>query len=371
MDKKILVVSDKKRNIPFREAILIYGVDIIDANKTDIQLSYYEVAVIDLMDKAEAKTVADLLRGMRKNIPIIFVHDIDQDMQGIDLFNIAGYGYTKRFVWKNSNTQKLYEAIQSMMFSNTAALQNEAAIILPVYNEEKRFDKVFKFLQKLKKIINEIGLNFSVYLVNDGSADRTKELIEKISEEENDILGVVSNTSIFSTKSLTMNTRKAGTYMEAIATIDADFFIFIDADNSFEIEDVIKMMNILADGYYEIVAGTKDMTATDRYLIRRMLSFAKRIMIKNYMPSGVYDSQTGFKGLRKNAVQSIYPFLRKEAGLAIDLEILYTAKLLNFRVLQLPVKCIDQAGSHVNIINDSIHFLKILFTLKKSHKKNH
>ena len=48
---------------------------------------------------------------------------------------------------------------------------------------------------------------------------------------------------------------------------------------------------------------------------------------------------------------------------------MYYAKKLNYRVLQLPVKCIDREGSHVDIIKDSISYIKNIFSIIKDGRK--
>ena len=86
------------------------------------------------------------------------------------------------------------------------------------------------------------------------------------------------------------------------------------------------------------------------------------------LPHGVYDSQTGLKAMKASAAKFIMPYLSNKRGLAIDLELMYYAKKLNYRVLQLPVKCIDREGSHVDIIKDSISYIKNIFSILNDSK---
>ena len=86
------------------------------------------------------------------------------------------------------------------------------------------------------------------------------------------------------------------------------------------------------------------------------------------LPKGVYDSQTGLKAIKASSAKFILPYLSRSRGLAIDLELMYYAKKLNFRVLQLPVKCIDRDGSHVDVIKDSLSYLKNIYLIIKDSK---
>ena len=62
-------------------------------------------------------------------------------------------------------------------------MKNEILIIMPVYNEEDMIEKVIDDWLSL-----EINLNFKILLVNDGSKDRSKEIIEKMSNNKKIIL---------------------------------------------------------------------------------------------------------------------------------------------------------------------------------------
>ena len=118
------------------------------------------------------------------------------------------------------------------------------------------------------------------------------------------------------------------------------------------------MINILHDGYWDMVIGTKDDTAEGRSLARRLMSFVKRVLTKPLLPEGVIDSQTGLKAFNSTAASHILPYLHESTGLAIDLEMVHIARKLNFRVLQIPVECIDREGSHIDVVRDSLRFLR-------------
>jgi len=63
------------------------------------------------------------------------------------------------------------------------------------------------------------------------------------------------------------------------------------------------------------------------------------------------------------AVKRMFPYLKEHLGLALDLQMMYIAKRLQLRVLQLPVKCIDRDGSHINVLKDSLRFLRSMIDI--------
>ena len=52
------------------------------------------------------------------------------------------------------------------------------SIIIPAYNEEQVIESV---LSNLKNYLNKKIINYEIIVINDGSTDRTKERINKIS----------------------------------------------------------------------------------------------------------------------------------------------------------------------------------------------
>jgi len=64
----------------------------------------------------------------------------------------------------------------------------DISIVVPLYNEEDVFDKL---IQRLTSVIDTTEFPCEVILVNDGSSDKTDELIQKICKEDTRFTGVL------------------------------------------------------------------------------------------------------------------------------------------------------------------------------------
>ena len=64
----------------------------------------------------------------------------------------------------------------------------DISIVVPLYNEEDVFDKL---IQRLTSVIDKTEFSCEVILVNDGSSDKTDELIQKICKEDTRFTGVL------------------------------------------------------------------------------------------------------------------------------------------------------------------------------------
>jgi len=368
MNNSVLIITDEDKGVDFSLLSSFYKLSLI--KKTDVSEALVlanKLVILDLKSPGELKTLLSKIRTMAPNKSILIIQAFDFKNNHDLLKNSIGFGQLRILNYRREYPEQLVENVNKLMHPEYPVGASDIAIIMPVYNEETRFINVLNFYEKITKLCEESFVNATVYFVNDGSKDRTQELIDQIIKKVNDDTQTISNIAFANAQQLQANTRKAGTYIEGIKSIRADILLFVDADDSFRIDDIAKMINIIREGYYELVVGTKDMTAENRPPLRKLMSFGKRQLTKTLLPEGVYDSQTGLKAMNAISANHILPHLNVTTGLAIDLEILNIAKKYRLRTLQIPVECIDQEGSHVDIIKDSISFIK---NIVKIHRRN-
>lgn len=360
--ENLLIISEKRYKINYNSILNIYNYDI---KRIDDEHDFknYDLLIVDISDHKKLSELINLAREKNEGIPILILSDYLNLFNHSILTKIDGIGMVKIFSITTGCEYKLLQKINSMLNPEYPSLIEEIAFILPVYNEEKRFKHVINFSKKLIKLIEMNLFNGKIYFINDGSSDGTVDLTKKLMEEIRKETNYIDDYGYIFIHDLKNNTKKAGTYIDGIRNISADLLILVDADDSFNPSDISRMINIINEGYYDIIIGTKDMTGENRPLVRKVLSFFKRLLTKGFLPKGVNDSQTGLKIIKAEAARYIFPYLDEKMEFAIDLEMMYLAKRFNFRVLQLPVKCIDREDSHVDIIRDSIHYLKSILKI--------
>ncbi len=340
---------------------------------TEVDISSFEhilAIVIDVNGLDKGLETINNCRQQDKHIPIIWLLDY-KDHLNIHhyLSQVNGVGRLKTMPYGDEKLGRIDDLIESLLNPNLPVKKETIAFVVPVYNEANRFNHVRNFVKKIYDMKTSDVNNMSLYFIDDGSSDKSTELITELInqyEAENDTAMVMQP---FTMRRLGKNTKKAGTYIEAFQVIDADIIIFADADDGYEFEDITRMLNLLNQGYYDMIIGTKDLLSENRPGIRRFVSACKRLLTKVLLPKGVTDSQTGLKVFRKEMLSYILPSLNTTYGLAIDLKILNSAKKNRLRVYEMPVRFIDRDLSHVEIVKDSIKFIvsiiKISFTTKK------
>ncbi len=154
-------------------------------------------------------------------------------------------------------------------------------MVIPCYNEEQVLPITSKmFLEELNDLIakEKISADSRILFVNDGSKDRTWELIKELASQDEHFIGISQSRNRGH-----QNTVLAG-LMEA--KDQADITISIDCDG----QDDIHAMEAMVDAYHdgaEIVYGVRSKRTTD--------SFFKR-----------FTAQSFYKVLNRMGVESVY-----------------------------------------------------------------
>ena len=117
------------------------------------------------------------------------------------------------------------------------------SVIIPVYNEEKCIERAYNVVHSLL-VKNNIESEF--IFVDDGSGDNTYEIINTLSLNEENIIGL----------HFSRNFGKEAAISAGLATSNGDCVVVIDCDLQHPPEKIIEMYRLWEDGY-EIVEGIK------------------------------------------------------------------------------------------------------------------
>lgn len=147
-------------------------------------------------------------------------------------------------------------------------------IVIPCYNEEKVLEETTKKLKiKLEKLISDkiISEKSRVMYVNDGSKDKTWEIIKDINKNEKLFTGI----------SLSRNRGHQNALLAGLMTAKkyADFVISMDAD----LQDDINAIDEMIEKYYEgneIVYGVRSARKKDTFFKRFTAESFYKIMSK-------------------------------------------------------------------------------------------
>lgn len=119
------------------------------------------------------------------------------------------------------------------------------SLIIPAYNEEKSLKNLFPRLEKIAK--SQEKYDFEFLFINDGSSDKTLEIIEKESEKDARISFI----------DFSRNFGKEIAVAAGIDHADGDAVVIIDADGQMPPEKIPEMLKWWEKGYDDVYARRK------------------------------------------------------------------------------------------------------------------
>ena len=187
----------------------------------------------------------------------------------------------------------------------------DISVVIPLYNEDESLPELHAWIER---VMNENGFTYEVIFVNDGSTDRSWEVIEQLSKESEHVKGIKFRRNYGKSPALYCGFKEA--QGDVVITMDADL-----QDSPDEIPELYRMIH--EDGY-DLVSGYKQKRydpLSKRIPTKLFNATARRISgIKN-----LHDFNCGLKAYRKEVVKNIevygemhryIPYLAKNAGFA-------------------------------------------------------
>ena len=218
------------------------------------------------------------------------------------------------------------------------------SVIIPAYNEEKRIIPVINnFLDSFSDI--------EIIIVNNGSMDNTTNLINRN----------YKNNKRIKLLDFKEKLGKGGAIIEGMKIAKGEFMGFSDADQAVMPEDFKKLIKYLK--FYDCAVGSRRVKGADiklkQSLKRRISSRIFNIIVNLIFNLKIKDTQCGAKVFRKNVIEKILPKL-KIKDFAFDIDLLYNAKLLGYKIKEVPVNWKHQEGSKFSLTNAPRMFLSLL-----------
>ncbi len=220
----------------------------------------------------------------------------------------------------------------------------ELSIVIPAHNEEGR---IFDCLEKVSGKFSWAEIIVS----EDGSSDRTVEIVESFRKESRN----GKNVRLLTSKK---KLGKGGGLIRGLLAARGKKIAFLDADCSVEPSEIRNLIDALDN--VDIAIGSRAMPGA-RILVqppisRRITGRAFNILVNLLFGLHCSDTQCGFKALTRNAVRKIIPRLVSR-GFETDVEILARAKRMGLGVVEVPVDWSYRGDSKVNVMRESVSML--------------
>jgi len=235
------------------------------------------------------------------------------------------------------------------------------SVVIPAYNEEER---IADSLYTVKDYLAEQDYRSEIIVVDDGSSDWTTEVVRTIDIygkeiKEQDVGTIMENVK---------NVGKGFSVARGMLKANGKFILFSDADLSTPIEEVEKFFEFL-EGDYDVVIGSRRLKESEvekKPFYRNIMTLVFNSVVGLFAIRGIKDTQCGFKAFRREPGQRI-AMLQKLYGFSFDVEQLYIAKKLGYKIKEVPVKWTHAEGSKVNPVKDAFRMLTDVMKIRLLH----
>jgi glycosyltransferase involved in cell wall biosynthesis len=166
----------------------------------------------------------------------------------------------------------------------------DISVVVPVLNEEESLPPLHK---RLTKVLAESGYSYEIIIVDDGSTDRSFEIVQELRSRD-DHLRVVR---------FRRNYGQTAAFVAGFDRAQGDVVITIDADLQNDPADIPALMAKIAEGY-DVVSGWR-VDRQDRFLDRRLPSIVANALIRWATGVNIHDYGCSLKAYRRDVLADV------------------------------------------------------------------
>jgi glycosyltransferase involved in cell wall biosynthesis len=230
------------------------------------------------------------------------------------------------------------------------------SIVIPAYNEENAI--LAGKLSQVKAWIKAQSYAVELIVVDDQSQDRTAELAQASADQVVRI----------------QHAGKAAAVIAGIRASQGEWVLFSDMDQATPIHEAGHMLAVLQQGW-DIASGSRGIVRRGAPPWRYLLSWGQVVLKGVLLGLNMTDTQCGFKAFTRTAALDVIDHLVVYAperlgslnGPSVtsgfDVEFLFVAQRLGYRIREVPVQWNYQHSRRVNLFRDAQRGLRDLLSI--------
>jgi len=190
---------------------------------------------------------------------------------------------------------------------------------MPVFNEKNTIEEILRRVQAV-----DVGLEKEVIVVDDGSSDGTRELLQKLASPQVKVILHEKNMG------------KGAALRTGFAQARGDIVLVQDADLEYDPREYPKLLEPILDGRADVVYGSRFLGGPHRVLFfwhsvgnKFLTTFSNALSNLN-----LTDMETCYKVIRREALQKIY---LKSRRFGFEPEITMKLAKLKCRFFEVPI----------------------------------
>lgn len=225
------------------------------------------------------------------------------------------------------------------------------SIIIPIHNEERRLPST---IEQALQFLSHQNYSAELILVENGSQDHTLQLANAYADRYPQIRVIQEKAR-----------GKGLAVRRGMLEACGEYRFMADADFSMPPKEINRFLPPVLPNV-DIAIASREAPGAIRYdepAYRHFIGRIFNLMIRILALPGLHDTQCGFKCLRGEVAEDLFPY-QTLTGLAFDVEILYIARKRGYRIVELPIPWYFNADSKVRVMRDSIEMARDLLAIR-------
>jgi dolichyl-phosphate beta-glucosyltransferase len=211
------------------------------------------------------------------------------------------------------------------------------SIVISAYNEESRITKT---LTQTLSFMNQFAPAFEIIVVDDGSKDKTANVVEEYAKDHPEIK-LIRN----------VHKGKAGGIRTGTLKSSGKMVLMMDADMATPLEELKRLATWINDSNFDIAIASREGIGAKRQdepAYRHVMGRVFNLLVRVTLGLEFQDTQCGFKLFKGDVARKIFshlivygadlPQISKPFFGAFDVEVLYCAEQLGYKIKDVPVK---------------------------------
>lgn len=226
------------------------------------------------------------------------------------------------------------------------------SIIIPVFNEEKTLETI------IERCCNQLIVK-QLIIVNDGSKDKTKSILSKISKKY-PLVNIVHHKK---------NLGKGMAIKTGLSKVLGKYVMIQDADLEYYPEEIIKLFEKAEKSPDGIVFGNRSGNKQRGYILAQLGNWYLNLLFYTLFGLQLKDSYTCYKLIPRKIWQEIN---LQSNGFEIDAELVSKLSKRKFKIIEIPISYHPRKYSEgkkikwVDVIKATIVALRVRFSGFKS-----
>ncbi len=209
-------------------------------------------------------------------------------------------------------------------------------------------------LTRIVAFVQQQPFGVEVIVVDDGSEDATAAIVEELAREHA-FLRLVRNP----------HGGKGAAVKSGVACARGLYLVISDTDLSVPIDELVKFLPPVLNSY-DVAIASREVAGARRIgepQYRHLMGRVYNWLVRLVAVPGIQDTQCGFKAFRREVARQVFRRQTIE-GWGFDVEVLFIAQRLGYRIVEVPVTWYYGRESKVRPLQDTVSMVRDLWQVR-------